>query len=411
MIKKIKVIGAGLAGSELALQLANSGWIVDLYEMRPKKMTPAHETGNFAEIVCSNSFKSNLTTTASGLLKQEMRMLGSYLLDIADQVSVPAGNALAVNRERFAEKVTQQISKNPNINLNQQEVTELDDQLTVIATGPLTSDELTSKIIDLLGDQHLFFFDAIAPIVSAESIDKNAVFSKSRYDKGESDYLNCPFSKEEYLEFVDFLLQAEKHQAKEFENEFFRNINFNFYENCTPIEELARRGIDTLRYGVMRPVGLENPRTNRRPYAVIQLRAENKEKTAYNLVGCQTMLKYGDQKKAFRKVPGLQKAEFLRLGSIHRNTYLNAPRILNKNLSLKKKENVFVVGQLAGVEGYVESIFTGILLSKILNAKLEEFLPAETISGQLWRHMLSPAKNFQPMNANFGLVPKVEKRY
>jgi len=412
-MKKIKIIGAGLAGCEAAIQFADNNWQVELYEMRPDIQTEAHQTGNFAEVVCSNSLKSKLITTASGLLKAEMKILGYKLLPIAEECSVAAGNALAVNRDVFAKKVTSMIQDHPNINIHREEVTSLDDERTIVATGPLTSKELTGELIKIIGDEHLYFFDAIAPIITAESIDESVIYRKTRYDKGEADYLNCPFSKEEYYAFVEALNEAEKHEAHEFESKFFKEINFNFYENCTPIEELARRGKDTLRYGVMKPVGLDDPRTGKWPYAVIQLRAENNEKTAYNLVGCQTMLKYREQKNIFRLIPGMKKAEFVRFGSIHRNTYLNGPHILNKNLSLKKKSNVFIAGQLAGVEGYVESILSGLLVAKLIIRDIErmdEVLPNTTISGQLWRHLITEQKNFQPMNANFGLLPPLKER-
>ena len=452
-MKKIKIIGAGLAGSEAALQLADNNWKVELFEMRPGKQTEAHQTGNFAEVVCSNSLKSKLITTASGLLKEEMKLLECKLLPIAEECSVPAGNALAIDRELFGRKVTALIESHPNIKVHREEIKNLTDELTIVATGPLTSENLTKNLIEIIGNEQLYFFDAIAPIVSADSLDFEIVYSKTRYDKGKADYLNCPFSKDEYYQFVEALNEAEKHEVKEFESEFFSNVDFKFYENCTPIEELARRGKDTLRYGVMRPVGLEDPKTGERPYAVIQLRTENKDKTAYNLVGCQTMLKYDEQKKIFRMIPGLEKAEFLRYGSIHRNTYLNAPHILNENLSLKNKSNVFIAGQLAGVEGYVESIFSGLLVSQIIQAEsvkqtsgllsiidmknvssktgvlqklgipkegfrneknsstmLVELLPKTTISGQLWRHLITENKNFQPMNANFGLLPPLKEK-
>ena len=450
-MKKIKIIGAGLAGCEAALQFADNNWQVELYEMRPGKQTEAHQTGNFAEVVCSNSLKSKLITTASGLLKEEMKILGCKLLPIAEECSVPAGNALAVDRDIFAEKVTKIITNHHNINVHREEVTSLDDELTIVATGPLTSKELTGELIEIIGNEHLYFFDAIAPIITADSIDESIVYRKTRYDKGEADYLNCPFSKDEYYAFVDALNEAEKHEAHEFESNFFKEIDFNFYENCISIEELARRGKETLRFGVMKPVGLDDPRTGKWPYAVIQLRTENNDKTSYNLVGCQTMLKYGEQKKIFRLIPGMQKAEFVRFGSIHRNTYLNGPHILNNNLSLKKKPNVFIAGQLAGVEGYVESIFGGLLVAKIIQVekqssgllekmdmknvssktgvlqktgipkeglgnekknsiKLVKILPETTISGQLWKHLITEQKNFQPMNANFGLLPPLEER-
>jgi methylenetetrahydrofolate--tRNA-(uracil-5-)-methyltransferase len=416
-MKHIKIVGAGLAGCEAALQLADKGWKVTLFEMRPSQTTAAHETDKFAEIVCSNSFKSKLSTTASGLLKEEMKLLECKLLPIADKCNVPAGNALAVDRDKFSELVTQEINNHKNIEVIREEFTEIGDDLTILATGPLTSPKLTKNLINLIGEKQLYFFDAIAPIVDAESIDYDIVYRKTRYDKGEADYLNCPFSKDEYYEFVEALNNGEKHAAHEFEAEFFANIKFQFYANCTPIEELARRGNETLRYGVMRPVGLEDPKTDRRPFAVIQLRAENNDKTSYNLVGCQTMMKYGDQKKILRLIPGLQNAEFLRFGSIHRNTYLNGPQILNHDLSLKAKSNVLIAGQLAGVEGYVESILGGMLVANnVQNLSFDSIqvnstlLPETTISGQLLRYLISPVENFQPMNANFGLLPALGER-
>jgi methylenetetrahydrofolate--tRNA-(uracil-5-)-methyltransferase len=416
-MNKINIIGAGLAGSEAALQLADKGWKVTLYEMRPEVKTPAHETDKFAEIVCSNSFKSKLITTASGLLKAEMKLLGCKLLPIAESCSVSAGNALAVDRDLFAGKVTDIINNHPNIQVIREEVTEIDNELTILATGPLTSAKLTQNLIKRIGENQLYFFDAIAPIVDAESIDYDIVYRKTRYDKGEADYLNCPFSKEEYYNFVEALNSGVKHEAHEFETEFFENIKFQFYENCTPIEELARRGKDTLRYGVMRPVGLEDPKTDKRPFAVIQLRSENNQNTSYNLVGCQTMLKYGDQKRIFRMIPGLKEAEFLRFGSIHRNTYLNGPEILNPDFSLKAKSNIFVAGQLAGVEGYVESILGGMLVARnvartacLRPSNTGMILPETTISGQLWRHLITTSKDFQPMNANFGLLPELPRK-
>ena len=418
-MNRIKIIGAGLAGSEAALQFADSGWKVELFEMRPKIQTPAHHTADFAELVCSNSLKSKLITTASGLLKAEMKILGCKLLPIAEECSVPAGNALAIDRKNFGRKVTTFIESHPNIKIHREEVTGLNDELTIVATGPLTSENLTKSLIEIIGNEQLYFFDAIAPIISTESLNRNVIYEKTRYDKGEADYLNCPFSRDEYYQFVEALNEAEKHETKEFESEFFSKIDFHFYENCTPIEELARRGKDTLRYGVMRPVGLENPKTGERPYAVIQLRTENKDKTSYNLVGCQTMLKYKEQKRIFQKIPGLQKAEFQRFGSIHRNTYLNGPHIFNENLSLKNKPNVFIAGQLSGVEGYVESILCGLLVSQNVmrpawsqsnSTRQVEVLPETTISGQLHRHLITEKKNFQPMNANFGLLPPLEEK-
>ncbi len=407
-MKEITIVGAGLAGCEAALQLAERGWKVNLYEMRPHKMTPAHHTGLPAELVCSNSLKSDLITTASGLLKAELRLLNCKLLDLAEKRRVPAGNALAIDRILFAEDMQQILESHPNIELIREEVKEIPEPPVIIATGPLTSDRMVQSLLTLLGEEQLYFFDAIAPIVSADSIDMDICYSKSRYDKGESDYLNCPFNKEEYLAFVEALRAGEKHEAHEFENQWFRDIGFQFYENCVPIEELASRDKDTLRYGVMRPVGLEDPRTDRRPWAAIQLRAENSERTAYNLVGCQTMLRYPEQKRIFRLIPGLENANFERFGSIHRNTYLNSPGILNKDLSLRKASGVYLAGQLSGVEGYIESI-TGGLLAALSVAGEYRLLPETTIIGQLQRHITTPMKNFQPMNANYGLLPPLEE--
>jgi len=408
-LKQIKIIGAGLAGSEAALQFADSGWQVRLYEMRDKTRTPAHQTNLCAELVCSNSLKSKLLSTSSGLLKAEMNRLGCKLLPLAEKAAVQAGNALAVDREIFAKTVTQQIVSHPNIRLINEEVTQLDDELTLLATGPLSSDSITGELLKIIGNNHLYFFDAIAPVISSDSINMDIAFSKSRYDDDNSDYINCPFNKDEYLRFVQALNQGEKHEAREFENTYFHDPSFRFYENCMPVEELARRGVDTLRFGVMRPVGLEDPRTGRRPYALIQLRIENHDQTAYNLVGCQTMLKYGVQKEIFRLIPGLENAEFLRYGSIHRNTYINTPLVCNSNLSLKNKDNIYLAGQLSGVEGYVESVFSGLLVAKIINQEID-MLPETTISGQLWKYLITENKHFLPMNSNFGLLPALDKK-
>ncbi len=408
-MKNINIVGAGLAGCEAALNFADAGWQVKLFEMKPKKFSEAHKLSGFAELVCSNSLKSQLATTGSGLLKEEMKLLGGKLLGIAEECSVPAGNALAVDREGFSQAVTSLIINHPNISVINEEFSSIDDSLTVIATGPLSSDKIIDALTPYLPESSLYFFDAIAPIVEKDSINFERAYFKSRYDKGEADYINCPFSKEEYYTFVEALNDSEKHEAKEFENKYFNDVKFKFYENCTPIEELARRGKDTLRFGVLRPVGLEDPKTDRRPFAALQLRIENSGQNAYNLVGCQTMLKYGEQKRVFRLIPGLETANFLRYGSIHRNTYLNAPQVLNPNLSLKNKANVFIAGQLAGVEGYAESIFIGLLIFHIINNDLKS-LPDVTISGQLWNHLRTEQKNFQPMNANFGLLPAIDIR-
>ena len=415
MNKEITIVGAGLAGCEASLQLAERGWQVKLYEMRPGKMTPAHQTELCAELVCSNSLKSLRTDTAAGLLKEELKLLDCILLQIGMENAVPAGHALAVDRQAFAQAVTAKISAHPRIELIHSEVKAIPEGISILAGGPLTSDALMSDLIKRLGEEHLYFFDAIAPIVSADSLDPEVVFAKSRYDKGEADYLNCPFTKEEYLEFVTALQQGEKHSAHEFENEFFQALDFRFYENCMPIEELARRGTDTLRFGVLRPVGLEDHRTGKRAYAVLQLRAENKDKTAYNLVGCQTMLRYGAQKEIFRKIPGFAAAEFLRYGSIHRNSYLNAPALLVQNLALKNFPHTWLAGQFCGVEGYTESIAIGLLVALIIDKTFShqtslEILPETTILGQFWRRLITPAdKRFQPVNANFGLLPELKK--
>lgn len=407
-MKKIKIIGAGLAGSEAALQFADANWQVKLFEMRPHKQTPAHETGDFAELVCSNSLKSKLMSTASGALKEELKYLGCKLLPLAEECSVPAGNALALDRIQFARLVTSRIEAHKNIEVVRKEVSCLDDELTLIATGPLTSGNLLNALGNLIPGKQLYFFDAIAPIVSTQSLDHKIVYRKTRYDKGEADYLNCPFTKEEYYAFVAALNDGSKHETHEFENEFFDGVDFRFYENCTPIEELARRGPETLRFGVMRPVGLQTP-SGKRPYAVLQLRAENSDFLACNLVGCQTMLKYSEQKRIFRLIPGMEKAEFLRFGSIHRNTYINSPELLGNNLNLKAAPNIYFAGQITGLEGYVESILGGLLSFLILEKKLTE-LPGETISGQLWRHLQTKVQNYQPMNANFGIMPALQKR-
>ncbi|MDD4309377.1 MAG: methylenetetrahydrofolate--tRNA-(uracil(54)-C(5))-methyltransferase (FADH(2)-oxidizing) TrmFO [Candidatus Cloacimonetes bacterium] len=407
MKKDIIIIGGGLAGCEAALCLAESDWQVTLYEMRPYVQTPAHSTELLAELVCSNSLKSTRLDTASGLLKAEINALGGHLLKLAQSSAVPAGHALAVDRQLFSKKVEEAISQNPNIRVIRQELTELPSTTAILATGPLTSDAMMKSLSQALGEQHLYFFDAIAPIIDADSIDFSRVYKKDRYDKGDADYLNCAFTKDEYLSFVDALLQGEQHEAHEFENDFFAGIKFTYYENCMPIEELARRGKDTLRHGVMKPMGLETPE-GKKPYAVLQLRAENKDGTAYNLVGCQTMLRYSAQKAIFQMIPGLNTAEFLRFGSIHRNAYLNSPALLNPDFSFQKLPHISLAGQLAGVEGYVECIASGLMVARSIIGDLP-LLPESTIMGQLWRHLCySKGTKFQPMNANFGILPRLE---
>jgi methylenetetrahydrofolate--tRNA-(uracil-5-)-methyltransferase len=407
MKKEITIIGGGLAGCEAALYLAEAGWQVQLFEMRPETKTPAHQSPYLAELVCSNSLKSTRLDTASGLLKAEMNALGGHLLKIAEACSVPAGHALAVNRELFAQKVEETVAGHAKISIIRKEITEIPSGIAILATGPLTSDAMMHTLSSALGGEHLYFFDAIAPIVDASTIDYTKVYKKDRYDKGDADYLNCALNKEEYYHFVDALMAGEKHEAHEFENEFFAGVKFSFYENCIPIEELARRGKDTLRHGVMKPMGLETPE-GKKPFAVLQLRVENAGCTAYNLVGCQTMLRYGVQKEIFRLLPGLENAEFLRYGSVHRNAFLNSPALLNPDFSFAQLPQLYLAGQLAGVEGYVECIASGLLVAKCISEGLG-ILPEETILGQLWRHLCYPKEGkFQPMNANFGILPRLE---
>ncbi|MDY0151957.1 MAG: methylenetetrahydrofolate--tRNA-(uracil(54)-C(5))-methyltransferase (FADH(2)-oxidizing) TrmFO [Candidatus Cloacimonas sp.] len=407
MEKRITIIGGGLAGCEAALCLAESGWKVSLYEMRPLVNTPAHTTEYLAELVCSNSLKSTRLDTASGLLKAEIKSLGGHLLQLAESCTAPAGHALAVDRLLFSQKVEEAIAQQNNITVIRQEVTQLPDTIAILATGPLTSDAMMSSLRGALGEEHLYFFDAIAPIIDSASIDYSKVYKKDRYDKGDADYLNCAFTREEYYSFVAALLEGEKHEAHEFENEFFAGIKFTYYENCIPIEEIARRGIDSLRHGVLKPMGLETPE-GKKPFAVLQLRAENADRTSYNLVGCQTMLRYGSQKDIFRLIPGLEQAEFLRYGSIHRNAFLHSPAVLNPDFSFKQMPHLYLAGQLSGVEGYVECIASGVLVAKAIAEGLQ-MLPEETIIGQLWRHLCIPKDGkFQPMNANFGILPRLE---
>lgn len=402
----VSIIGAGLAGCEAALQLADSGYQIELYEMRPGVQTPAHQTADLAELVCSNSLKSTRQDTGSGLLKAELKLLGCKLLDIAEACAVAAGHALAVDRQLFAQRVTAAVTEHPNITLIREEQSSFPEGPLILATGPLTSEAMMQALSELLGEKHLFFFDAIAPILDADSIDYDIVYAKARYDKGEPDYLNCAFDREQYYEFVEALISGDKHEAHEFENAFFSGEKFNFYENCMPIEELARRGKDTLRHGVMRPMGLELPQTGKKAFAVLQLRAENADRTAFNLVGCQTMLRYPEQKRIFRLIPGLANASFLRFGSIHRNAYLNTPDLVMPNLELKARSQTWVAGQLSGVEGYVECIASGLVTARLV-ADSMTLLPPETILGQLWRRLISEPdkRGFQPVNANFGLLP------
>ncbi len=355
-MKSIHIIGGGLAGSEAAWQCARRGVPVDLYEMRPVRTTPAHQTTQFAELVCSNSLKSDTENTAPWLLKEEMRRAGSLLMEIAGQTAVPAGHALAVDRENFSQAVTEALEREPLIRVVREEVTHIDehDGITIVATGPLTSDALTHEILQLSGSEQLYFYDSISPIVEADSIDRERVYMAARYDKGTADYINCPMTQEEYDRFLDALLEAQWVEAKDWEK-------LNYFEGCLPIEEIARRGRDTLRFGPMKPVGLRDPRTGKTPYAVVQLRQENLRADSYNLVGFQNHLKFAEQARVLRLIPGLENAKFLRYGQIHRNTYINGPALLRETLQMKHHPNVLFAGQISGVEGYVESIASGLL--------------------------------------------------
>ena len=403
MQKTVHIIGSGLAGSEAAYFLAEQGYSVVLHEMRPKQLTPAHKTGKCAELVCSNSFKSKSPISAPGMLKAEMSQLGSMILRMADSSAVPAGEALGVDREVFADLVTQTLSSHPNITRVFGEVTSsFKDAITLIATGPLTSDGLAKWLAEATGMEDLYFYDAIAPIIDASSIDMNRAFLANRYDKGEEEaYVNCPFDEAEYNTFIDALLAGEKVPPKDFEEE-------KFFQGCQPIEAIAATGRESLRFGPMKPVGLTDPVTGRRPHAVVQLRPENRAKTAYNLVGFQTKLRYGDQGKVFRLIPALKNAEFLRLGSIHRNTYVCGPKVLRPDLSLKGHPTVYLAGQITGVEGYLESAACGLMAALFIQQRFEgkphSAPPANTALGALLRHVTgSDPKNYQPANAHFGL--------
>jgi methylenetetrahydrofolate--tRNA-(uracil-5-)-methyltransferase len=406
MSEVITVIGGGLAGSEAVWQIARQGERVRLYEMRPVRRTPAHSTDLLAEIVCSNSLKSDQPYNASWLLKEELRRLGSILIQIADSVRVPAGAALAVDREKFAARVTEIISSEPNIELVREEVPAIPkDGIVVIASGPLTAESLSNSIREFCGSDHLYFYDAISPIVDAETIDMAKVYRASRYGKAASDYLNCPMDREQYVAFYNALLTAESVAIHEFEEACY-------FESCLPIEELARRGQDTLRFGPMRPVGLDNPATGRMPYAVVQLRQEDLMQSSYNIVGFQNHLKFPEQKRIFRMIPGLERAEFLRLGQIHRNTYINAPAVLEPSMAARRDPRVFFAGQLAGTEGYIENVASGLVagINAVRRLRGDEpmIMPAETAIGALCRYVSTPQKHFAPMNINFGLLPPIE---
>ena len=409
MTDTVKIIGAGLAGCEAALQLADRGISVKLYEMKPKKYSPAHKSENFAELVCSNSLKADRVENACGLLKEEMRHFNSIMMQAADISRVPAGGALAVDRDKFSEFITNKIKLHPNIEVITDEVTEINtDEYTIIATAPLTSDGLSKSIIELTGDRGLSFYDAAAPIVTAESIDFDKVFKAARYDKGTADYINCPLTEEEYKDFYEALISAETAELKGFEDS-------KVFEGCMPVEVMARRGYQTLTFGPLKPVGLTNPKTGKDDaYAVVQLRQDNSEGTLYNLVGFQTNLKWGEQKRVFSMIPGLENADFVRYGVMHRNTFINSPKLLDKYYRMKDYSKIYFAGQITGVEGYVESASSGIMagynLACELLGKPMADLDTKTVTGALAMYISTPNENFQPMNANFGIVSGLNER-
>ncbi|MEW6126185.1 MAG: methylenetetrahydrofolate--tRNA-(uracil(54)-C(5))-methyltransferase (FADH(2)-oxidizing) TrmFO [Acidobacteriota bacterium] len=406
-VNQVTVIGGGLAGSEAAWQAAERGAKVRLYEMRPMRPTPAHQSANLGEIVCSNSLKSDEPGTAPFMLKEELRRGGSLLLSVAHQTAVPAGAALAVDREKFSEEVTRRISAHPNIEIIRQEITAIPAEgVVIIATGPLTSPALSAAISQLTGSTHLYFYDAISPIVDAETINYTIVWRAARYDKGGADYLNCPFDEAAYQRFYEALLAAESVALHEFEETLF-------FEACLPIEEIARRGIDTLRFGPMKPVGLVNPRTGKIPYAVVQLRQENLLADSYNIVGFQNHLKFGAQKAVLQLIPGLEHAEFIRFGQVHRNTFICSPALLNETLQMKAQPRILFAGQISGVEGYIEAMATGFMAgvnaARIAQGKAIEKPPRRTAMGSLTNYVANAeAKNFQPMNIMFGLLPPLD---
>lgn len=407
-MKEVIIIGGGLAGCEAAYQIAKRGINVKLYEMKPKKFSPAHSNPNLAEIVCSNSFKSNSITNACGLLKEELRRLDSLLIKTADENSVPAGQALAVDREKFAEALTKKIKELKNIEVINEEIKQIpENSIVIIATGPLTSDELAKQIASLTGQDKLYFYDAAAPIVEKDSINMEIAFWGDRYGKGDNSYINLPMNKEEYEKFYNELINAEVVTLHDFEK---REI----FEGCMPIEIMAKRGIDTLRFGPLKPVGFVDPRTGNTPYALVQLRQDNKEGTLFNMVGFQTNLKYGEQKRVFSLIPGLENAEFVKYGVMHRNTYINSTTLLDNTYNLKQKPNIYFAGQITGVEGYVESISSGMVAginaaNKILG-KEKVIFPSETVIGKLAEYISTENKKFQPMNANFGILPELSEK-
>ena len=404
----INVIGAGLAGSEAAWQIAKRGLKVRLYEMRPEKKTPAHHTQNFAELVCTNSLRANQLTNGAGLLKEEMRRLDSIIMEAADTHNVPAGGALAVDRETFSSAITEKLTNHPNVEVIREELTEIPEGLTVIATGPLTSDPLAQAIKRLTDDEGLYFYDAAAPIVEKSSLDMDKIYLKSRYDKGEAAYLNCPMTEEEFYNFYHELINAEMAELHDFEDQ-------KFFEGCMPIEQMASRGEKTMLFGPLKPVGLEDPKTGKEPFAVVQLRQDNAAGNLYNLVGFQTHLKWGEQKRVFSMIPGLENAQFVRYGVMHRNTYLRSPEFLNATYQTKKRADLLFAGQMTGVEGYVESaasgLYAGINAALIAQGKEPVVFPEETMMGAMAHYITHASpKHFQPINANFGIIPRLEKR-
>lgn len=419
MKNQVRIVGGGLAGSEAAWQAAERGLRVDLYEMRPQVETGAHVSGRLAELVCSNSLGSKLPDRASGVLMAEIRLLGSLLLELASQVAVPAGGALAVDREGFAQLATQRLEAHPNIRIHREEVTAIPDGLAIIASGPLTSEALTRSIEDLTGQEYLYFFDALAPIVEFDSINMEVAYFASRYDRGErerGDYINCPLNEAEYQAFVDALLAADRIPLRSFEKAIESGVRagaHQFFEGCLPIEIIAERGREALAFGPMRPVGLRDPRTGRRPHAVVQLRQDDLKATLYNIVGFQTNLTYRDQRRVLRMIPGLEAAQFVRYGQMHRNTFINAPTQLRRTLQHHERPDLFFAGQITGVEGYLGNIATGLLAginaSRISGGRAPLDLPSTTMLGSLLDYITqSDARHFQPMKANFGIVPSLE---
>lgn len=408
MVATVNVIGAGLAGSEAAWQIANRGVKVRLYEMRPVKQTPAHHTENFAELVCTNSLRANQLTNGVGLLKEEMRQLNSAVMQAADKHNVPAGGALAVDRDSFSKAITAAVKNHPNVEVITEEVTSIPSGLTVVATGPLTSDLLAKEIVKFTGDDGLYFYDAAAPIVAKDSLDMDKVYLKSRYDKGEAAYLNCPMTEEEFTAFHKELVNAEMAELHDFEDE-------KFFEGCMPIEEMASRGAKTMLFGPLKPVGLEDPKTGKEPFAVVQLRQDNAVGDLYNIVGFQTHLKWGEQKRVFSMIPGLENARFVRYGVMHRNTYLRSPEMMTATYQTKARSDLFFAGQMTGVEGYVESaasgLYAGINAARLALGQEPVVFPTETMMGAMAHYITHASKkNFQPINANFGIVPRLKQK-